>query len=163
MTRREWTLAALVFVLGFGWAYTYLYPPAETEHMPATIRILKQQEGFRGEPYKDSAGNFTIGYGTKTPITEDEGEWLLLHRVAKTEQELAARWEPYVVQPEHVKQALTLMGYQLGIEGELQFKKMLACLERDDTQCAAREALDSQWEHQTPKRVAVVRALLLLH
>ena len=81
--------------------------------------------------------------------------------LAKTEQELAARWEPYVVQPEHVKQALTLMAYQLGVEGELQFKKMLACLERGDTRCAAREATDSQWEHQTPKRVAVVRALLL--
>ena len=53
------------------------------------------------------------------------------------------------------------MAYQLGIEGELQFKKMLACLERDDTQCAAREALDSRWEHQTPGRAHTVAALFL--
>ena len=31
------------------------------------------------------------------------------------------------------------------------FTKMLACLEAGDTQCAAREALDSQWSEETPR------------
>ena len=78
------------------------------------------------------------------------------------EHELAARWAPYKDQPEHIKQALSLMAYQLGVEGELMFKRMLACLEQGDTRCAAREALDSQWEHQTPGRAHTVAALLRL-
>lgn len=161
MTSREGALAALAVLLGIGWASTSLIlTDAEQPHQPSTIRILKTQEGFRGLPYDDGAGHPTIGYGTLLPISEDEGEWLLQHRLEATETEIAARWQPYADQPEHVKQALCLMAYQLGVEGELQFKKMLACLEKGDTRCAAREAMDSQWEHQTPKRVALVAALL---
>ena len=163
MTRREGILATLAVLLGLGWASTLNLPSAaevEPAHMPSTIRILKRQEGFRGEPYKDQAGNLTIGYGTKIPIDEAEGLLLLNSRLAGAEEALAVRWHPYRDQPEHVKQALCLMAYQLGVEGELQFKKMLACLERGDTHCAAREAMASEWQHQTPQRVAVVAALL---
>ena len=60
-----------------------------------------------------------------------------------------------------IKQALSLMAYQLGVSGELQFKKMLGCLEQDDTQCAARAALNSKWAHQTPGRADTVAALFL--
>ena len=94
------------------------------------------------------------------PSKKGNGCWCI--ELGKTEHETwPPAGQPYVVQPEHVKQALTLMAYQLGVEGELQFKKMLACLASDDTRCAAREAMDSAWEEQTPKRVAIVRALLL--
>ena len=163
MTRREWALATLAVLLGLGWASTLYLPSAaevEPAHMPSTIRILKHQEGFRGDPYKDQAGNLTIGYGTKLPLSTVEAGWLLESRLRVAELELSQKWTPYQDQPEQVKQALSLMAYQLGVEGELQFRKMLACLERGDTHCAAREAMDSEWEHQTPQRVAVVAALL---
>ena len=162
MTKRECALATLAVLLGLGWASTSYLQPAETEpaHRPATVRILKQQEGFRGEPYQDSRGNPTIGYGTKLPLSEDEAGQILVHRLAGTERQLAARWQPYQHQPEHVKQALVLMAYQLGVEGELQFKNMLTAIDHGDYHEAARQAMDSQWEHQTPQRVAVVAALL---
>lgn len=164
MTRRDWDWAALVALLVVGWASTsLLYPTTDDEqpHQAATIRILKEQEGFRGRCYDDGFGNLTIGYGTKLPLTEAEAAHLVGNRLARAESTLAAQWPPYGDQAEHVKQALALMAYQLGVSGELMFTRMFACLEREDSQCAAREVADSKWNQQTPKRVAAVRALLL--
>ena len=145
--------------LGLGWTAFLRWRDLDPPHQASTVRILQAQEGFNGNPYPDAGGR-SIGYGTHLPLAPAEGEMLLVHRLGKTEHDLAARWAPYVAQPEHIKQALSLMAYQLGVEGELMFKKMLACLARDDTRCAAREALDSQWEHQTPGRAHTVAALL---
>lgn len=162
MSKREGALATLAVLLGIGWASTSLYFSADAEqpHQASTIRILKRQEGFRGEPYEDQNGNWTIGYGTKLPLTEVEATLLLASRLAHKEANLRSMWKPYTKQPEHVKQALSLMAYQLGIKGELGFHKMFDCLERDDTSCAAREALDSRFAEQTPQRAKFVAMLL---
>ena len=163
MTRREWVVfgIALALGLGIGLGFTAVvrWNDFDPPHQPSTVRILKAQEGFNGNPYPDAGGQ-SIGYGTRLPLTTEEGVLLLVHRLGRTEHDLAARWVPYKDQPEHIKQALSLMSYQLGVEGELGFKKMLACLALKDTRCAAREALDSQWEHQTPGRAHTVAALL---
>ena len=160
MTRREWTLALVGPLLGLAVAaVVIIVKTIEPPHMASTVRMLKTQEGFRGLPYPDAGGQ-SVGYGTHFPLSPAEAEMLLVHRLGRTERELAARWAPYVDQPEHIKQALSLMAYQLGVAGELMFKKMFAALERGDRAGAAREALDSKWAEQTPKRVAVVAALL---
>ena len=158
MSQREWLLA-FVAAACLGWALSLQFGQGEPPHQASTIRILQRQEGFRGECYPDAGGQ-SVGYGTHLPLTEKEGELLLSHRLGVAERRLAARWEPYSKQPEHVKQALALMAYQLGVEGELGFSKMLACLERGDTSCAAREALDSRWAEQTPERAKFVAMLL---
>ena len=150
---------ALGLGVGLGWTAFLRYGDLEPPHMDSTVRMLKMQEGFRGLPYPDAGGQ-SVGYGTHFPLSPAEAEMLLVSRLGRTEHELAARWGPYKDQPEHIKQALSLMAYQLGVAGELMFKKMLACLAQGDTRCAAREALDSQWEHQTPGRAHTVAALL---
>ena len=164
MTRREWVVFGMAMALGLGlgllWCAFLRYGDLEPPPQSSTIRILKAQEGFNGNPYPDAGGQ-SVGYGTHFPLWEAEASLLLAHRLLRAERELAARWAPYRDQPENIKQALLLMAYQLGVEGELKFKKMLACLEHDDTQCAAREALDSLWEHQTPGRAHMVAALFL--
>ena len=163
MTSREWVVfgMALALGLGIGWGWTAFlrWNDFDPPHQASTIRILKMQEGFRGNPYPDAGGQ-SVGYGTHLPLTAAEGELLLVHRLGSTEHGLAARWAPYAEQPEHIKQALSFMAYQLGIEGELMFRKMFAALERGDRAQAAREVLDSKWAQQTPNRVAVVAALL---
>ena len=44
------------------------------------------------------------------------------------------------------------MAYQLGVHGVLEFKEMLASLERGDCQAARRQALESAWARETPAR-----------
>lgn len=47
--------------------------------------LVKQFEGFRGEPYHDAAGILTIGYGTQLPLTEPEATALLEVRLRPTQ------------------------------------------------------------------------------
>ena len=124
------------------------------------MRILKTQEGFRGQPYQDQLGHATIGYGTRLPLSEAEATLLLEYRLDRARAELMSRWQPFERQPHHVRQALLLMAYQLGVAGELRFTKMLAALEAGDIATAVAELHDSKWDHQTPLRTAAVAALL---
>ena len=49
--------------------------------LDAAVPAIMAAEGFRGQPYDDTRGNPTIGYGTKLPLTRAEGELLLRHRL----------------------------------------------------------------------------------
>ena len=53
------------------------------------------------------------------------------------------------------------MAYQMGVPGLLRFKKMLSALEAGDWKTAEKEALDSLWARQTPRRAREVASLLL--
>ena len=60
------------------------------------VDTVKQEEGFRSKPYRDSRGFLTIGYGTNLSIgiTPVEGEILLRERLEITEQRLAKALGP---------------------------------------------------------------------
>ena len=121
------------------------------------IETLKEAEGFRGMPYDDSLGKPTICYGTLLPLTEEEGEWLLRHRLDERIAELRTMLRDEEVGtsatlPEPVWLSLCEMSYQLGVPKLRGFRKMLAAIERKDWEKAADEALDSRWARQTPNR-----------
>lgn len=129
------------------------------------IDDIKREEGFRACAYQDHLGYWTVGHGIliddRVPgagITEEESEWLLSRRLEKYRRELADRWGAYTWQPPHVKDALLNMAYQMGVPKLLGFKRMLAALEANDYDAAARHALDSAWADQTPQRAARVAA-----
>ena len=65
------------------------------DSLPPLVERLKTEEAFRSNPYQDSLGHETIGYGTKLPITEAEGAWLLGTRLADTHARLVKAWAPY--------------------------------------------------------------------
>lgn len=119
------------------------------------IEHIKEEEGFRGTPYKDHLGYPTIGYGTKLPLTEEEAELLLKHRLKKMQKELNRRvTELYgeVQLPAKVWEILYHMSYQLGVPGVMNFKKMLGAVVNGNYIEASREMLDSKWALQTPNR-----------
>jgi lysozyme len=116
------------------------------------IEMLKKHEGFRGMPYKDSLGILTIGYGTKLPITEEEAELLLKHRLDNKILKLSEKEPFYLDLPETAQKVIANMAYQLGVGGVLRFKKMWAALKEGNYQKAADEMLESKWAKQTPNR-----------
>ncbi len=116
------------------------------------VESIKKHEGFRGMPYDDSLGIPTIGYGTKLPITEHEADLLLKSRMYQKKEELE-RAEPFIKElPKEKQDVLLEMSYQLGVGGLMKFRKMWKALKRFDYKEAAKEALDSRWAKQTPKR-----------
>jgi lysozyme len=119
------------------------------------IEHIKEEEGFRGTPYKDTLGYLTIGYGTKLPLDEAEAELLLIHRLKKMQKQLHRRiTELYgeVQLPDKVWEILYHMSYQLGVQGVMNFKKMLRAIVNGNYIEASREMLDSKWALQTPNR-----------
>ena len=138
------------------------------------VEQLKVEEGFMSEPYLCTAGHKTIGYGRNLDAHPDfEGETIpekcsmelasriLEHDVIAAEHNLAARW-PYFSELDEVRQdALINMAFQLGTDGLLEFRKMLAAIQANDWQRTSTEGLNSKWAKQCPSRSRRVMKQLL--
>lgn len=127
---------------------------------------LRSDEGWDPFPYEDSLKFTTIGYGFLIDARKGVGlpkpvaEFWLRYAVNERLAELQRRWPAYEKQPPDVQRALGNMAYQLGVSGVLNFRKMIAALERGDRATAAVEALDSTWATQTPARARRVATLI---
>ena len=120
--------------------------------MNTLIDRIKNHEGFSGSCYKDTLGYDTIGYGIKLPLTHEEAELLLVHRLNEKKQELF-RYLPWLKQePSEVQDVLLEMSYQLGIGGLMKFKNTLRFIKEHKYKEASIEMLDSLWAKQTPNR-----------
>jgi len=129
-------------------------------------RELKSDEGWVPHAYQDHLGFWTLGYGFLVDerkngrIPEKVADYWLRHEIMERWSQLVAR-RPWIVHlPDDVQRALGNMAYQLGVNGVLNFRKMLAALESGDRDSAADEALSSRWATQTPKRARRVSALI---
>jgi lysozyme len=131
------------------------------------VEQLKRQEGWRDHAYPDHLGFWTIGYGRLIDkrkggrITKMEGEMLLTNDIREKIAELRQNLPWFDSRPDHVKQALTNMAFQMGIAGLLKFKRTLAMVEAGDYEAAADNAANSLWaREQTPNRAREVLNLL---
>ena len=137
---------------------------------------LTDLEGFRDKPYRDSLGNWTIGYGHESdgPLTAPRGEvapltHTLTHRAAMkllSEDIVSAvsgavtNWSQYTdgapwPDPRHSSGrigGLVEQAFQLGTYRQSLFKKMWAAIRGEDWSQAANEMRESQWCKQTPVR-----------
>ena len=125
-----------------------------------------------GERVRAPVGRLTIGVGINLDVGLDEHEvdWLERHRLhvgmVAFEREAAALAFPgpthlaSTLLPDDAQVALSLMVFQLGPDGTLEFHAMLKAIASGDWEGAAAEALDSAWAKETPKRAKMVAALL---
>ena len=115
------------------------------------IEDIKQEEGFSGTVYKCTEGFDTVGYGTKLPLTKEESELILNHRLNQTKAQLTSYLYDLDIKQE-AWDILFSMAYQLGVNGVLKFKKMIEALRSKDYKEASKQGLDSLWAKQTPNR-----------
>jgi lysozyme len=120
--------------------------PDDTGHYG--IALIKEFEGFRKAPYKDSAGVMTIGYGTTRDrdnkpitinhpdITRKQAEKFLMRDV--TDAERAVREHVSVPLCPFQFDALVSFVYNLG-EGNFQKSSLLRILNSGDLETASEE------------------------
>lgn len=127
----------------------------------AAVEELKRSEGWRGKPYLCPLGFPTVGWGFRIgpqgadikqyqfTLPQAVGDLWLQELV----EQVALRIAPQLVGLSEPRQVvLVCMAYQMGVDGLLAFKKMLAAAAKGDYTTAAAEMLNSRWARQTPTR-----------
>jgi len=120
--------------------------------MSRLIKLIKEDEGFRGENYLDSLNIPTIGYGTKLPLSEAEAELILSFRLNQKISQLLEAKPIVMTLSQERQEVLFSLCYQLGTNGLLRFKRMWTAIENHDFATASAELLDSKYATQTPNR-----------
>lgn len=110
--------------------------------------LIKAEEGLRLEPYKDTKGLLTIGYGRcldRKGISRDEAEFMFNNDYAEALQDVLTRlpWTKDLNEPRLA--VLVSMRYQMGMTGLLGFKRALAAIQGEAWMEARRHLLDSKW------------------
>lgn len=133
------------------------------------MNIEKQlilHEGLRLKPYRDTIkGHLTIGVGRNldtTGITRDEAIHLLRNDLVRVRRELSAALPFFTRLSPIRRQVLIDMAFNLGTQGLLKFKKMLAAIDRGDYEIASIEMLSSKWATQVGKRAQRLALMIRL-
>lgn len=135
------------------------------EQMDAA-KFIEDMEGNRLQPYHDSEGYLTIGVGIMIDerkgggLTYEESIALFKMRLRKVELEVEDRFPRYRSLSKVRKAVLLSMAYQMGVNGLLGFKKMLAHIQQKDFYMASCELMDSRFADQTPNRAAIQAMML---
>jgi lysozyme len=119
--------------------------------------LIKRHEGLRLRPYRDSVGILTVGYGhnleaTGEPIpafiTEQKAQEYFLADYAKAMNACMVTVPGFPTLGDPRRGVMIDMAFNLGQAGLARFRKMLACIGRQDWPGAAREMIDSKWARQ---------------
>lgn len=126
-------------------------------------KSLKQHEGRRLSPYKDSVGVLTIGYGRNLEavgISEDEAELMLDNDMRRAYEAARVLVPVFGLLSEPRQEAIVEMIFNLGAAGFGKFSKMLSALNRHEYDVAADEALLSKWAEQVGSRATKLAEML---
>ena len=135
----------------------------EKELSKSLLQRVKRHEGFSAEPYVDSLGHITIGYGHKIEsMSTVQAEGQLIHDlnialIGAVDLFYPDIW-PTLNQVR--KDVLTEMVFQLGKNGVSKFVKMKAALEKEDYQEAANQMILSRWYEQTTNRCVTLAGMM---
>lgn len=146
-------------------AYLKVPEYIEADNYQTEIAQLIQDEGYRAKPYKDTLGNYTVGFGHMvkqgevfTHITPYDAIELLRkdYFTAKFSVEKKYPWASG-----DVKLVLVNMTYQMGPSRLSKFELSLSAMQLKDYDRAAAELLNSTWAAQTPARASRLAARIL--
>ena len=127
------------------------------------IKRIMDHEGLRLQKYRDTEGNWTIGYGHKIlphemerfahEISKGEATDLFLADIERAIEKFRSIEKDLSLELNDVRRGVCIeMIYQMGVHGFRRFRKMITALIWDDWDSAADEMLYSKWHEQTPKR-----------
>lgn len=131
--------------------------------MSNLANMIKEHEGLRLKPYKDSRGILTIGYGRNLEgkgISEVEANYLLLHDIEEVTLSLARIIPNWKALSENRKVALIDMTYNIGIGTFKGFYKMLKALSEENYLLVSEEMLNSKWAEQVGERAKELSLLV---
>lgn len=139
--------------------------------------LIIRHEGFRLYPYKDSMGLKTIGVGhciDRKPLPLKMAQYLqqngflttaLVHELADLDiaeaTVQASRISWFKGLDDARQKAIISLVFNLGLNGFLNFKKMVAAMGRGDFSEAAKELLDSRWARQVGRRAPETAKIIL--
>ena len=135
-----------------------------TLNMTELEREVASDEGFMRIPYRCTSGKLSIGYGTNIQdgITKEEALLLMRYRLGKVVAALESRLPFWSKLTDERRRVLANMGYQLGMDGLMGFKRMLAAVERGDYDTAGKEMMDSKWARSdSPARAQRLRKMMV--
>ena len=116
--------------------------------------VIKSHEGKELRLYKCKKDKWSIGYGRNLEdvgISEAEAQFMLENDIHKASAALMRM--PIVKNLNHNRRRVCVeMIFNLGVSGFLEFRKMIAAIERKDFENAAREILDSDAARDLPLR-----------
>ena len=124
---------------------------------------LVHHEGLRLKPYRCSAGKLTIGVGRNLDdvgLTEEEALLLLGNDISRVITELDKNIPAFSSLDEIRKRVLVDMGFNLGINRLMKFRRMLAALEAGDWSQTAVEMMDSRWARQVGSRAERLKLMM---
>ena len=118
------------------------------------IEEIKQDEGFSPTIYLCEAGKRTIGYGFNLDagIDEELATIILEYQVNKTINQLKRHLSFWYELTPARQDVFVNMAFNLGIDGFLGFRKMLAAAGRGDVDAVCQEMVNSRWYTQVRNR-----------
>lgn len=122
--------------------------------MDKLTSLIAKHEGLRLDPYKDSVGVWTVGYGHNCqdkPISNDIAEHLLEDDVRDSIHDCQTfNWFGGL---DEVRSAIVVnMCFNLGLSRFSRFKKTIGYIEIGEYDMAADEMLRSLWAEQVGSR-----------
>lgn len=127
---------------------------------------IRRFEGLSHQPYKDTRGEWTVGYGHKilsslplTSVTTEEAEKFLMWDL-----DSAISDANIIIETNNLDEwwelPLTHMVFQLGFTGTQGFQLAIAAMAINDIPTVINELWLSLWAEQTPQRTAFVTGII---
>jgi lysozyme len=131
--------------------------------LQALLDRLRESEGLRLKPYRDTVGVLTIGYGRNLDhvgISEGEANDLLMNDIRKVIWQLDDRI-PWWKSLDEVRQTVIAdMAFNLGVAGLMKFKNTLKAVEEGRWEDASRGMLASLWAKQVKGRATRLASMM---